>query len=257
MRLFSKSERGAALLLVMVFMVVVTLIVIPVLTLSSTGIKSGGVFNDKADTLYAADSGIEDAKWQIRYDQLSGKFGNYDSHDYSTAWAYSLPLVSGQPQINRKVVNVTLKNDWIPKNISAPDKTTANNIINSTKLIVTGGAFGTSSYNIVITYYPAIRENLKINTIGIWLPPGFTYKAGTSNLGSEPATSGYQGGQSVIWSLSAVAFTSLPGANPTNMPMTAKITFDYSPSTTVATSAASSRQYYPKRVQHSRISPFR
>ncbi len=235
---FKKNENGAILLLTMVFMIIVTLMLVPLLTFSTTGIKTGNTFDDKADALYAADAGIEDAKWQIKYDQLSGKFGTYDHYDYSTTWTYSLPQVNGKPEINNKDVTLSLKNNWVPKNITAPDKTTATAIINNTKLMVTGGPYDASSYNIVITYSPGPSEVLKINTIGLWLPPGYTYITGSSNLGSEPATSGYQGGQSVVWTLAAVNFTSLPGVNSTDSPMTAKITFNYSPSTTLSSNAS-------------------
>jgi len=226
------------LLLAMAFMIIVTLMILPILTFSTTGIKTGLKYNDKADTLYAADAGIEDAKWQVEYDQLGGTFSTYDPHDYSSLWAYSLPKVNGAPPINKKNVDVVVANDWIPKGITVPSKTVANGIINSTKLIVTGGSYDATGYNIVITYYPDLNESLKINTVGIWLPPGYTYKSGSSNLGSEPTTSAYQGGQAVIWTFSAIAFTSLPEVNTTDSPMTAKITFSYSPSTTLSSSAS-------------------
>jgi hypothetical protein len=233
------SEKGAALIMAMVFLIFVTLTVVPLLTFSAAGIKAGKKYDDKAKTLYTADAGIEDAKWQIRYDQLSGKFASYDPHDYSSTWSYCLPQSGGQPQINNRNVNISLKNVWVPKDISAPSTATANSIINSTKLMIIGGAYGTSSYNVTITYYPGAGENLLINTIGIWLPPGFSYKAGSGNLGFEPTTSGYQGGQAVVWNLSALPFTSLPNVNTTDLPMTAKITFNYDPSTTIATTSAS------------------
>lgn len=238
LNIFNKKEKGFALILVLVFMVIGVLIILPVITYSTTGINTGEVYTNKAETLYAADAGIEDAKWQIAYDQLSGKFDTYDPHDYNTTWTYSLPQVSGKPQINDKNVNVTINNNWVPRDITAPDTATANSIINNTRLMVTGGAYSATSYNIVITYNPGPGEDLEIDTIGIWLPPGYTYKASSSNLGAEPTTSWYQGGQSVIWSLASVDFTSLPGVNQTDSPMTAKITFNYSPSTTLSSNAA-------------------
>ena len=114
----NKNEKGTILLLTMVFMIVVTLMVVPLLTFSTTGIKTGVVYTDKADTLYAADSGIEDAKYQIKYDQLTGKFSTYDPYDYATTWNYSLPQVNNNPEINDKNVNIALQNDWIPQSIT-------------------------------------------------------------------------------------------------------------------------------------------
>jgi hypothetical protein len=235
---YKRRQKGVALLMAMIFLIFVTLTVVPLLTFSAVGMKTGTRYNDKAETLYTADSGIEDAKWQIKYDQLSGKFESYDPHEFASTWAYSLPKVSGQPQINNRNVNVLVKNVWVPKDITAPSESTANTIINSTKLIIIGGAYGTSNYNITITYYPGANEVLKINTIGIWLPPGFSYKTGSNNLGFEPTTSAYQGGQAVVWTFSALPFTSLPGVNTTDVPMSAKITFNYSPATVIAASVA-------------------
>jgi hypothetical protein len=235
----NRREKGAALIMAMVFLVFVTLTVVPMLSFSAAGIKAGKKFNDKAETLYTADAGIEDAKWQIKFDHLAGKFASYDPHDFASTWAYDLPLSGGQPQINKRNVNISLKNVWVPKDITAPNTTTANSIINNTKLMVMGGAYGNANYNITITYYPEATDILKINTIGIWLPPGFSYKAGSSNLGFEPSTSNYQGGQAVVWNFSAALFTSMPNVNTTDVPMTAKINFRYDPSTTIATSSAS------------------
>ncbi len=227
-----RREKGDILILTMIFMFLGFVIITPLVCFMGTGVKTGTVYNNKSAALYAADAGIEDAKWHIKYDQLTGKFSDYDppydSYDFVTPWFYELPHEGGQPVINNQEVTITLNNVWIPKDIAAPDKATANGIINSTKLMLAGGAYNTSSYSVVITYSPESGENLKINTVGIWLPPGFTYKSNSSNLGSNPATQPYQGGQSVIWTFSpAVNFTSLPGANPTDTPMTSTITFDY------------------------------
>jgi hypothetical protein len=232
------GQRGEILLATLIFVLLGFLVVVPLLSLMGTGLKTGRVYNQKAATLYAADAGIEDAIWQIKYDQLSGKFSTYDPYDYDSTWSYSLPQENGKPQINNQTVNITLKNNWVLKNISVPNLTTASAIINNSKLMVTGGPFGSSSYNIVITYTPSPAEILKINTIGIWLPPGYNYKPNSCNLSSEPVTSGYQGGQAVVWSFSAINFTTLPGANPTDTPMTAKVTFNYTPSTTLSSSAS-------------------
>ena len=97
--------------------------------------------------------------------------------------------------------------------------------------MVTGGSFtnvnGVPSFNIVITFTPAQGDNLKITTIGLWLPPGYTYKSNSNNLGSEPVTTAYQGGQAIAWNLGSLVFSSLPGVNPTNPTMAASINLAY------------------------------
>ncbi len=231
-----RGERGNSLILVLLFAFLGLTLIIALAPLGATAIKSGKVYNSKANTLYAADAGIEDAKWQIKYDQLAGKFSTFDPHDYSTVWSYNLPPNGNVPQVNSQNVTVTISNVFIPQGLfgsanGVPDVTTANSIINNPKLMVTGGPYvntsGIPCYNIVITYYPGLNENLWIGTIGVWLPPGYSYTPASSNLGSEPVTGAYQGGQSAVWNLNSLAFTALPGVSTTTSPETAKITFAY------------------------------
>jgi hypothetical protein len=230
------QEKGSLIILTIIFLFLGVTVVGTLSMLGGTSLRTGIVFNNKNQVLYAADSGIEDAKWQVKYDRLTGKFSTYNAHDYSTVWSYDIPQVAGQPQINNKEVAVTISNVWIPKDLltnpnDVPDIATAESIMDDTKLMITGGPYvdtgGNPKYNIVITYYPEIGENLNVTSLGLWLPPGYTFKPSSSNLGSNPSTQSYQGGQVAVWNLGSTAFTSLPGANPTNSPMTAKITFAY------------------------------
>ena len=233
-----KGEKGEILILTLIFMLMGFLMIVPLLSFMSTGLKTGIKYNQKADTLYAADAGVEDAIWQIKYNHLPGTFSSYDPFDYnSMGWTYSLP----QTGINDKPVSVNIKNIWMPQNVTTPTKTAANAIINSGKILVTGGAYGTSSFNIVLTYYPGANENPAIQSVGIWLPPGFSYKPGSSNLEADshqlyfcvPNTPlQYKGGQVIIWNYTtAVAFNKFPDAKTTDNPMTTYIRFDYVPAT--------------------------
>jgi Tfp pilus assembly protein PilX len=236
----NKDERGQALVLVLILMLLGGLIVTPLLSHMGTGLKVGQVFENKADELYAADSGIEDGLWQVKNDQLPTKFATYDPtyapYDYyTTSWTYPL----GET-MNDKNVNVNIQNIWMPKDLAAPDKTNAKQIIEGSigqvpKLIVTSVASLPSSYKINIDYYPTVGETLNVITLGVWLPPGFTYVAGSSNLEANPAnpyysvpvTSTWRSGQAVVWSFSSVPFTSFPGVNPLDSPMGSTITFQF------------------------------
>jgi hypothetical protein len=233
-----KVQRGEILLTTLIFVLLGFLIIVPLVTLMGTSLKTARVISQKNAALYTADAGIEDGIWQIKYDQLKGKFSTYDPHDYTSSWSYNLPSVNGRYEVNNINDNVTIRNIWVVKDIVAPDNDAANSIVNDSNFYITGGTYGASSYNIVITYYPGQGEVLKVNTVGIWLPPGYTYKPGSSNMGSEPSTSGHQGGQSVIWSLSTVNFTSLPGVVSTKSPLTANITFSYLTATALTSGAA-------------------
>jgi hypothetical protein len=233
-----KNEKGQALILVMVLMLLSALIIGPLLQYMSTGIYAGKVFEKKADELYAADAGIEDALWQIRNDKVDDLFQSYspayDIYDYFTDnWTYAL-----SEQINGKDVNITIENVWIPKDINAPDKTTARNIIQSAKLVVTGTVSDpiNRQYRIKITYYPGAGEDLRVQKVGIWLPPGFDYVTGSCNLGTNPAEEYYSpnpaitihaGGKAVVWSFTLVSFEDFPGVNPGDFPMESNITFNF------------------------------
>jgi hypothetical protein len=198
------SEKGQLLILVLVFMLLGSVIITSLMGLMSTSLKTGTTYDNKSETLYAADAGIEDAMWQIKYDRLGGTFSNYNRFDFTnTSWTYELPQ-----KVNDQDVSVNIRNIWIPQNISTPTESSASSVVNTGKLLVTGGAYGTSSFNIVLTYYLSQGENLAIDSIGVWLPPGFTYETGSSNLEASLNKPYYsqpgppilhKGGQVIIW----------------------------------------------------------
>jgi hypothetical protein len=66
-----RDQKGAALTLVLVLLVVGGLILTPLLGLMSTGLISGQLYERKADELYAADAGVEDAIWRIQSNNLT------------------------------------------------------------------------------------------------------------------------------------------------------------------------------------------
>ena len=103
----------------------------------------------------------------------------YNAFDFSTIWNYNLPQ-----QVNDKNVNITLRNVWVPSNIPVPDETQASTIITAEKLMVTGSATETTG-KITITYSPGAEEDLRMETLGVWLPRGFSYTVGSSNLEAD------------------------------------------------------------------------
>ncbi len=232
-RMANKSdEKGQALLLVLILLLVGSLIITPLLSYMSTGLKTGQVYEKKTDELYAADAGIEDALWRIQYDYL----GNYDVYDYTTSWPYDL-----REKINGKDVNVTIENAWIPKELLAPDAHDARLLIEGTeeeppKLVITSSVPTESTFNIKITYYPEVGEDLTVETLGIWLPPGFHYdEEGDCNLGGydERIITPHASGEAVVWHFSSYPFAGsedddpFPYVDPEYSPMTSTITFQF------------------------------
>jgi hypothetical protein len=182
------GEKGQALILVLVLLTLASLFIPALLGFIGTGTKTGQVYDKKAAELYAADAGIQDAVWQIRSKNIE-TFTGFSRYDFgATGWSYSIPPVNSEP------VNVTIRNVWIPSNITpAPNESTARDIITTGKLIVAGNTImpgvtaddGTTKlfkYEIKIAYTPDTGENLTIDSIGLWLPPGFNYFTDTGHF---------------------------------------------------------------------------
>ena len=126
---FRRGEKGQALVIVMVLMLLGGLIIAPLMSHMSSGIKVGKeVYEERTSLFYAADSGVEDGLWQIKNGQLESLFSGYDEYKYSAAYGYSLLPT----KVNGKDVNITMQNVWMPKDITAPDATTARNSIEGT-----------------------------------------------------------------------------------------------------------------------------
>jgi len=67
----ARDEKGAALVLVLVLLLMGGLIIAPLLAHMGTGLITGEVYERRADELYAADAGVEDAIWKIQHGQVS------------------------------------------------------------------------------------------------------------------------------------------------------------------------------------------
>jgi len=241
----TSAEKGQALILVLVFLLVGSLTITPLMSYMETGLKTDQVYRDKADELYAADSGIEDAIWQIKYDRLEALFSSpdYDKYDFSTTWTYDL-----SEQINNHDTTITIENVWIPKDVAPLNATEARDIIESNKLMVAGTAPGETSYQIKISFYPGEGEedDLMVESLGIWLPLGYNYVTGSGNLEANPLDDYYSvpvveshaGGQVVVWDFASVPFESFPGANPLDVPMVSDVTFEFTSTQTGISPAA-------------------
>lgn len=60
-----RGEKGQALIIVLILLLLGGLIIAPLLGFMSTGLIAGQVFEEKMEGLYAADAGIEDACWKL------------------------------------------------------------------------------------------------------------------------------------------------------------------------------------------------
>jgi hypothetical protein len=238
-----RDEKGQALLNTLLFLLIGLLILTPTLNFMGTGIKTGRVYEQKIDEIYAADAGVEDALWHIRNDSIEEVIGaGYDEYDYSSPYPYPYDLY-----LNGKNVTVTMQNIWIPiptvptGNIPVvPNAQTARQIIEYENLLIIGYPSSTAlTYVIKIVYNwdtTAHRDALKINkTIGVWLSPGFEYDGSCSLEGqsfySAPAISSYKGGTAVVWNFASQptlkSFPPPTGANDNVSPLVRTFTFKY------------------------------
>jgi len=239
MKRLARDEKGQALLTTLLFLIVGLLVLTPTLRFMGTGMISGRVYEQQIDKIYAADAGVEDALWHIRYDHLDEVLGEtYDEYNYSTDYAYPYNLL-----VNGKNVTVTIQNVWIPEGIPdppPPDSGEARGIIEDEKLLIVGyPGSSASTYVIKIVYYweSGQADDLLVKTLGLWLSPGFEYEDGSSTfekasgpLYSDPDVSLYKGGQAVVWNFaSQPALEDFPDVDPgdVNSPMVATFSFKY------------------------------
>ena len=219
-----RGQKGSVLALVLVMFLVGSSLCVILLQSSVSGMVTGKVYENKAAELYAADAGIEDARWIIKYDYLDTLLTSpgYKYYNFTSDWTYSTSEL-----INGENVTITIENVWIPVDIPVPTEIEARTIVEAEKLIITS-ANGSSDYNIIITYFPEVGDNLDVESIGVWLPRGFHYVSGSSNLealADNITVVSHAGNEAIIWNFTSEDFENLPGVNPADSPRVAEITF--------------------------------
>jgi hypothetical protein len=234
------NEIGQALLLVLVLLFVGILIISATFSFIGESLRSNGVYINNNNDLYAAESGVQDAIYNVlnKTDiELQTLFNNtnYNAYDYSDSFTYILTN-----NVNNDVVSDKVKNIWVPYGITPPSSTNSLNILNNVNgtngvnLTITGGVYSLPTYKVNVTYNGT--ATLPILSIGVWLPQGYTYNNGSSQLASTvPGTSeqlvSCAGNEAVIWTFPAnTTFQNLlsnSNLNPTNNAITFSITFTY------------------------------
>jgi len=213
------GEKGQALLIVLVLMLVGIVIITSTLIFMGTTLKTNKVYVDNTTSLYAAEAGIQDGIWNILYQTDSDinqidKFlpaGSNTDHDYrpfkfycnngnplyDLEWHY--PLVdstNSNPATNNLFngfhVDINLKNTWVPLvdyNNPSPSYTPPNGVYTPPTFAQVNTIFGGSivisgKVNTVPRYDGKITNtgasSLPILSIGCWLPQGFSYNNGSA-----------------------------------------------------------------------------
>ena len=98
------DEKGAALVMVLILLLISGLIIGPLLSYMGTGLITGEVYEKRTAELYAADAGVEDAIWSIGHQSIPPGLWQ-ESDDQPGWWMYEYP----EPLIvNGKSVDVTV-----------------------------------------------------------------------------------------------------------------------------------------------------
>jgi hypothetical protein len=247
---FQHAEKGQVLLIVLVLMLVGIMFITATMGFMSTSFKTNRVYINNTISLYASEAGIQDGIWNILNQSASDLATNllkpinsFTPYDYNTSgWKYQLyDPTSGNItpiNVNTYPVDITLKNTWVPLVddstvgwvptltnplppdgvISPPSTTTANNIENDISLIVTGGVSTIPTYKISVLFTGTnnATNSIPVISVGCWMPQGFTYNNGSSNLyvGGTPLFTTEQvlscaGNEAVVWTFTSKTFYSL------------------------------------------------
>lgn len=231
-----RGEGGfSTLVIVLVILALGAIIITPLLVFVVTGQRAGRTHNEVTDRLYAADTGIQDGVWRVQNDELpSDMLGTWDDDSvYDFRYTYWLPN-----QVNGCDVSVTLQAVWLLQGLE-DDK---NGRMPHKELVTLSNVMGNGEYKIVIMDN-GIVGNYWLDKIGVWLPGGFSYIPGSSNLEkldpSDPAyivprykspESDWKNGHTLIWNFEEdsptgkVKYTDLPAETPSRRVITFKFT---------------------------------
>jgi hypothetical protein len=229
-----KTEKGQALPMVLILMVLSGLILAPLLSYTTSGLKVGQAYERMADEFYAADAGIEDGLWQIKYDHLEDLFGDYQRYRYNHEYGPYNVTVNGID------VEVKIENVWVA-DIDEPSLDDANRLAETDKLIIAGCVSAELTQQVKIHYKQETGDpDLFITSIGVWLPPGFSYDASgectlETWLDANPevgytreSPTPHKGGEVIVWTFDEpTPFTAFPGVSETDSPMTCSFTFPF------------------------------
>lgn len=232
-----RGESGyATLVTVLVIMAIGAVIITPLLALVIQGHRSGATHNQITDRLYAADTGIQDGLWRVQSDDLPTSWLGTWGDIYGENFTYQLPT-----QINGCDVTVLIRAKWLLEGLESAHNGRmphANNVTVSSSVVSSG------VYKMVLIDKD-MPGNWKAERIAVWLPAGYEYVAGSSNLEKlattdpayiVPTVSDWNNGHTVIWDYAAsakqsVAYIDLPAETTTRR----YITFNFTPAGSVST----------------------
>ena len=255
-----RGEKGQALIIVVILILLGALVIAPMLGYMATGIKVGKeVFENKMYEFYAADAGVEDALWYLQSDErLGAEFDpGYNPTDPNWTiddidWPIEYELTDPPDLINEKEVGVTIERVWILNGLLSlpdemPDEGDADNGNNHWTVVGAINIDDTTNY--IVDIVTDESGDALVDHIGVWLPQGYSYvddsvKINGVAIGEDPLVTNpddqlpHRGGTALIWDFWGTTFKDLsditppppPGGGVTpaeKFPPSIRLSFDY------------------------------
>lgn len=235
------NQAGQALPMVLILLIIGGLVIVPLLNFIAGNMKASQVIEEKVLDFYAADAGVEDGLWKARYDYLPDwLMGDWTEETYSHE-PYSYILYDNDNpadtvELNGRGVAVEIKPIWVLEDLETPSSQQGRTP--DDRLITYGNRTGETAdknrgiYTISIMYDDSLGT-LVVQKIGCWLPAGFDYVEGSSNLEKDtgqpyykvPQTFSHKSGTAVVWDYgSGINYNSLPAQGTKKI-----VTFEFTP----------------------------
>ena len=159
-----KEEKGMALPIVLVLLVIGGLLIAPTLSYASTSLNAGQVVKKNVRGVYAADAGVEHALWCIKNDavpplqlpeninRMQVDIQTEDKGEYTLAY-YGIILEVGGPHYDYLIVAGEMV--WVEE----------------------AQAY---KYTITVTLKEGVTSVIKLNEVGVRLPVGYSYQPGSA-----------------------------------------------------------------------------
>jgi len=213
-------------------------VIIPTLSLAATNLSATTEVDLHTREIYAADAGIEDALWYLQSDE------RLDIINEPRNWPITYTLSdtvsqSDNETVNNHEVEVFMDKAWVLHKISdlpqVPDNIPTdepapgayNNANNHWTVL--GAISVDDTHNYVLSIATDVTGTVYLDHIGIWLPHGFTYVAGSVRINNVPiggpgtnysyvkeptSQADFRGGRVYIWNYLGTAFKTLSDITP-------------------------------------------
>lgn len=232
------EQSGQGTLALALIMLALGAMIIPsLLIFTGTALRSGQVVESRMHEFYAADAGIEDAVWKIANDGIPDDQlpqwmqGDWDESVYAhDPYEYEL-----DDDINQRSITVAIQPTWVLEGLEVPSDEQQRNP--DPRLATVSDVIGQTEeggiYQIGFIYDgSSLVAPPHVERIGCWLPPGFSYVEGSSNLEQDPfqpyysvpEVSSYRNGTLIIWNFSDLDYIKLPGSGSKKI-----VTFEFTP----------------------------